>query len=407
MTSRALDRQIGRVISRDACSGCGACTLLDPGLEMAVDDSGYLRPKRVTDTDVPAGIVSRFTRICPGLTVSAPPREGRRTHPTMGSYVEAWQAWATDPELRHRGSSGGALSALAAWLVDSGRAHRVTGAAAASDPRRTVPVTIQSREEALRSAGSRYAPVAGASNPGCLDSDAAAISKPCEAAALRALHDGSAAGESPLLLSFFCAGTPSAAATDKLLRALGVPSDVVPTELWYRGRGWPGEFTARVGDKTVRTSYDESWGQALGPTTQWRCKICVDGVGESADIVAADFWKSDDRGYPVFDDADGISALIARTRRGQETVRDAIDAGVLTVEPLDIDQLAAVQPLQVERRQLLAARLTGSVLAGRRPPHYRGFGLFRLARKRPRMAVRALRGTAARVRRARRAEHSG
>ena len=129
-----------------------------------------------------------------------------------------------------------------------------------------------------------------------------------------------------------------------------------------------------------------------------RCKLCPDGVGESADVTAADLWDADERGYPSFADQAGVSALIARTPRGYQLVLDAVAAGVLVVHPLRIERLASVQPLQVERRRTLAGRLLGARLAGRRVPHYRGFGLVALALPRWRLALRAARGTWRRMR---------
>ncbi|MFA4841768.1 MAG: Coenzyme F420 hydrogenase/dehydrogenase, beta subunit C-terminal domain, partial [Agrococcus sp.] len=297
------------------------------------------------------------------------------------------------------GSSGGALTALHAWLVSSGRAARVTGAAADErEPRRSVPVTITTREQALRAAGSRYAPVAALDNPEVLQPGSAVCAKPCEIAALRQTAADLVDGEPPLLLSFFCAGTPSQAATTTLLSQLGVGPEDAVQGMRYRGHGWPGRFTATAGERVVSADYDESWGRVLGPTTQWRCKVCADGVGESADVVSADSWESDERGYPSFADGDGMSALIARTARGRRTILDAQAAGVIALEPLTMAQLAAAQPLQTNRRRFLQARLWGSRIAGRRPPRYPGYRLLALSVAAPSTALRVLHGTLRRVR---------
>ncbi len=213
---------------------------------------------------------------------------------------------------------------------------------------------------------------------------------------------GSGAEQQPLLLSFFCAGTPSQLATDALVTELGLPADAQLADLWYRGRGWPGHFTAvPTSGEPVRTTYDDSWGQHLGKATQWRCKICPDGVGESADISAADFWHTDERGYPSFDEGDGCSAVLGRTARGQEVLVRAFAEGVLVGRPLELDRLAAVQPLQVTRRRTLLGRLIGTVLAGRRIPRYTGFGLTRLTAGNPRPSYSTAKGSFRRVRRQR------
>lgn len=398
----ALRDGVRDVLARDACSGCGLCTRLDTGLEMRLDEEGYLRPVEISAPVELPSAATVFDRSCPGVRVPARKPDGSRRHELLGSYFGAWEAWAADPDLRHAGSSGGVLTALHVWLVSTGRAARVTGAAALrQNPRRSVPVTITTRAEAFAAAGSRYAPVAALSNPDVLAEGSAVTAKPCEVVALRSAT-AAMGTETPLLLSFFCAGTPSQKATDTLLDGLGIAPDRAVDEMRYRGNGWPGQFAARAGDDEVSADYDESWGSTLGPTTQWRCKVCPDGVGESADIVAADSWATDERGYPLFAEGAGVSALIARTPRGLAIIEEAIVAGVLGVRALEMSELASAQPLQTARRRHLLARLWGSALAGRRPPRYPGFDLARLSLAHPREFVRVLRGTYRRVRTARR-----
>lgn len=395
-----LQELIADVLDRDACAGCGLCPRLDAGITMRLDDRGYLRPIYEGPSAPREGAAELFARSCPGMRITAPPAPaGAEQDTLLGPNVGLWQAWATDAETRTAGSSGGVLTALHAWLLESGRAARITGAAAQpSSPRRTVPVTITTREQALAAAGSRYAPVGALDNPDVFRSDSAVAAKPCEVAALRSAAPQLVEGEAPLLLSFFCAGTPSQKATESLLTELGVSPDDHVDALRYRGNGWPGRFTARSGHLEVSADYDESWGRVLGPTTQWRCKICPDGVGQAADIVCADSWETDERGYPTFAEGDGISALIARTPRGRDVILAAVEAGVIAVRPLEGVKLRDAQPLQTARRRFLFARLLGSRLAGRRPPHYRGFALLRLTIARPREAIRVLRGTFRRVR---------
>lgn len=392
-------KEIAKVLKADACSGCGACTLLDRGLAMELNDSGFLRPVATSAPDEQVNAVRLFRRSCPGHQVVAKRPQGSMRHPLLGSYFGAWEAWAADPEVRNRGSSGGVLTAIQGWLLESGIASNLTTAAADTKrPVRTVPVKITTKAEALASAGSRYAPV-GIGQATTFDPGHVMTAKPCEVAAVRAMS-GENPDKTPILLSFFCAGTPSQHATEQLIRDLGGPEPDQVTDLWYRGRGWPGRFTAVFGEDKVSTDYRSSWGKALGPTTQWRCKICPDGVGESADIAAADSWEVSEGGYPVFDERDGRSALLARTERGLAIILAAQEANAIELRPLDIRQLAKAQPLQTSRRRYLASRLIGARLGGRRWPRYKGFGLVRLSMGSPRMAVRTLRGAFRRVRRA-------
>ena len=390
-----LDGAIQAVVDSGNCTGCGACCLLDPGLVMRLNDHGYSRPVR---TGPPRdGVDADFARVCPGVVVNAEHPEGSSRHELLGSTYRSWQAWAADPAIRFAGSSGGVITALTAWLLESGRVTQVV--AAGRDDReanRTVTLSLTTPSGVIKAAGSRYAPVSNAAAAVLGRADVAVVGKPCEATAVRALARETGQ-QAPLLISFFCAGTPSQHATDALAARLADGQEV--DDLWYRGHGWPGSFTVVRADGSLACdTYDHSWGRELGPTVQWRCKICPDGVGEAADIVAADYWQSDERGYPVFDERAGVSALLARTRRGLEIVEQALAAGVLIVADLDLDALARVQPSQVERRRTLLARTMGARLAGRAVPTFRGFGLLRITRGRPRELVRIARGSLRRIR---------
>ena len=399
---RAFDRLRESVVANENCSGCGACVLLDASLQMEIGDSSYCRPVRRGRPAPVDDAAKTFDQVCPGRRVRSPRPPGASIHPILGPVIGAYEAWAADTTVRHRGSSGGALTALTGWLVETGEIPAFAAVRAdAERPRRTIPLTIASKEDALASAGSRYAPVSVLAGEGAL-TRGGIVGKPCEISAARALTCSEDVHERPLLLSFFCAGTPSQHATDQLVEDLGVPPNAELAELWYRGRGWPGRFTAvPVNGPSVSTTYDESWGEHLGRATQWRCKICPDGVGESSDISAADFWQTDSDGYPLFVEGDGSSAILARTPRGDDVLRRAFAEGVLIGRPLDLDQLAAVQPLQVSRRRTLLGRLTGAVAAGRKVPRFIGFGLTRLAITDLRTSLRTARGSHTRVRHAR------
>lgn len=389
---------VADVVADGNCSGCGACVLFGDAAGMALDARGDLRPTFAPGTLPIAG--SKLGQYCPGLIVERPATEARAANvdPDFGVWQAVWVGHAADATLRYRGSSGGALSALVAYALDEGLAERaaVVGGTRGT---RSQGVVVRSSAEAAECAASRYAPASSlaalAAADRSMDPRTLVVGRPCEASAVRSGQDE---GSAPLLLSFFCAGVPRQAATDRLVSSLGMPPDHV-VSLRYRGHGWPGDFVAadRTG-ATVAASYEDSWGRHLGRDLQSRCKICVDGVGESADVVAGDIWDSDERGYPVFDDAPGRSIIIARTARGVALVEAAAAAGYLVVTETDLEQARLVQQYQVRRRRLLAGRLAGRVLAGRRIPKYRGFSLVRFALRHPVDSARQAKGAYRRAR---------
>lgn len=351
---------------------------------MAMQAPGYLRP--VQEAPLTEEEEKSISAICPGLgqTVEA----GERVDDVLwGPYVSMCVGWATDPELRYTASSGGALSAILVHLLDSGTVDAVIQTKASPDvPVANVATISRTGEDILLSAGSRYAPSSPLESLGpLLDSNHryAFVGKPCDVAALRSLAriDPRIDEHIPVMLSFFCAGVPSQTGAEEILRKLG--TDLGSTKAFrYRGNGWPGQATATLQDGSERSmSYFDSWGRILSNHVQLRCKVCADGTGAAADIVCADAWESDDNGYPLFEEKDGISLIVARTDKGNRLLQEAQASGRLKTEPFDKDTLEKIQPGQSGRRRALFARLCGLRFLARPTPRYTGLHVAKAARQ--------------------------
>ncbi len=73
------------------------------------------------------------------------------TDRAWGPVLAVWQGHAVDGEIRHRGSSGGAVTALALFALQSGLARGVAHIAARpDDPRRNAAVISRSRRASAR-----------------------------------------------------------------------------------------------------------------------------------------------------------------------------------------------------------------------------------------------------------------
>jgi coenzyme F420 hydrogenase subunit beta len=378
-------KALALIAKGNLCSGCGGCALVAPGkVTMVSQAPGFLRPRQRAalseDED------QMIADICPGLGQRVAP--GARADDVLWEpYTSMHTGYATDDTLRFAASSGGALSAVLVYLLKSGQVDQVIQTGADPDlPIGNVAVLSRTADEVKAAAGSRYAPSAPLDGLGpLLDTDKtfAFVGKPCDVAALRALaeHDPRVDLRIPFMLSFFCAGVPSRTAGEAVLNALGAePTEVVAFR--YRGNGWPGHATATLADgRNLSMSYHDSWGGILSGHVQHRCKICADGTGTAADLVCADAWESDDRGYPVFEEQDGISLIVSRTAKGEAIRRAAEAEGRLRTMPFDVAQLAQIQPGQSGRRRALLARLAGLRCLGVPIPRYRGLHLWSAARQ--------------------------
>ncbi|MGB3953960.1 MAG: Coenzyme F420 hydrogenase/dehydrogenase, beta subunit C-terminal domain [Brooklawnia sp.] len=379
------------MLSGGLCLGCGGCALVgaDHGVTMVDYPHVGLRP--TWSGEVPLAIKDEMIAICPGAAIEAPaaglPRPTDPDEIVVGPAVQVWEGWATDPQVRRAASSGGAVSALAAYAVEQlGMTLVLHVAMDPVQPWRNRNITSTSLAELLDRAGSRYAPSSPVEALKVIeDSDRPCvfIGKPCDVAAVAKLRRVRPALDRNLglVLSFFCAGTPNTDATLKLAGSLGFADPDAITNVRYRGDGWPGEF--RVRDRSGREeslSYEESWGALAARHRQLRCHLCPDGLGELSDVTGGDAWHRRDQG------TDGVSLILARTHLGRRTVEAAIAAGYLTADPSDVHMVVKAQGL-VRRRRQVAIRMAALRIFGRPVPRFRGFHLAAATAQLPPTAV--------------------
>ena len=380
MKDRSLST-IGAVVDAHLCAGCGACAYLRPdSLEMVDVPRAGRRPLPIAA--VTGGSVrGDALAACPGRHLEHPAGAlddapyGGEWGPVLGLY----ECWSTDPDVRHRGSSGGVVSALAAHSVSSGTAvGALQVQASATQPLRNEAVLNRTYEEIVGAAGSRYSPASPCERLDLVEQaegPCVVVGKPCDIAAVRvaAEHRPALADRLALTIGIFCAGTPSSAATEQVIRDLDLdPAEVSKVD--YRGEGWPGRFRIRTDDgRTASMSYEESWGGTLTKQRQWRCLICPDHTGEFADLSVGDPWYRQLReGEP------GRSLVVVRTERGRAALAAALEGGALEGHQLPLERLPQSQPGLETTRGAVWGRLLTMRLLGLPAPRYRGMPAFRL-----------------------------
>ncbi len=377
---------IEKIVQSGLCSGCGLCAgITDSGkIDMEISVDGFSQPVRkmnLTESEEQA-----IEATCPGITIGHEKGQLVDTDPDWGPIIASRLGHSTDAEVRRSASSGGVVSGILLYLLESSSVDFVIQVGMSkSKPYQNGVFVSRTRAEILERAGSRYSPASPLQKlndalqlPGRF----AVVGKPCEIAGLRnhLRRNPHLNKRIPVLISFFCAGVPSEAGTLNLLNALEVRSGDLAS-LKYRGDGWPGYATAITHDGVVRRmDYDTSWGTILNRHLQFRCKICPDGSGEFADIVCADGWHISEDGTPDFAERDGLSVLLSRTSAGESVVQAAINEGYIAADTHEIGRLAKMQPFQKRRKQLTFSRLAALSLLLRPTPRFRRLGLWRAVR---------------------------
>jgi coenzyme F420 hydrogenase subunit beta len=373
------------VVKADLCTGCGICEMIGghDSVRMQIDHKGYLRPV-VTRVNLEDWF--EIERVCPGITVQQDKNiQASALERLWGPVQSSYTGYSTDDEIRWRGSSGGVISAILIYLLESGQTDYVVHVGISdSDPFDASVSVSRTRQEVIRNAGSLYMPTAPlVSLRNFLEREDlkfAFVGKPCDVAALKAylkIHP-EYNERITVTISFFCAGVPSKSATYEIVSELGVKINNV-THFHYRGHGWPGRATAvDVFGQEHSMSYADSWGNILCKRLQFRCKICPDGVGEFADVVCGDAWQSKD-GYPDFDERPGHSLILARTTNGKQILEKAESTGYIRTEVFYLERLGEIQPYQKARRQAIVPRLLALRLLRKPIPRFTGFYLVRNA----------------------------
>jgi len=367
------------VVDWGLCVGCGACAYACGRSAIALKNIEHVGIRPILKADACAGCAECLS-FCPGYAVHAQalPVAGS-TDIVLGPVLKVWEGHAADDEIRWQASSGGILTALSLYCLEHEKMGFVLHTA--MDPDRPwLNRTVQSfsRADLLQRTGSRYAPSSPCDSLALIEQSPAPcvfIGKPCDVAAVSRLRRQRPELDRKLglVLTFFCAGTPSTRATLDLMSQMQMPPPAV-REVRYRGRGWPGDFCVASADGTSKKglSYKESW-HLLQKQRPFRCHLCADGLGQLADLSCGDAWHC----APAPDAADpGRSLVIARTGRGRDLVEKALGCGCLVLNAAGPADVFAAQQQPRLRRQVFGRFLAMRLLF---IPHtrYIGYELFR------------------------------
>ncbi len=361
------------------CIGCGLCQSITPDnkIKLVLQPDGFERPianQNLTDADV-----DRVYRTCPSTTLRAN-NNASQNDLVWGSFEEIYLSFAVDPQIRHLGSTGGLLTALSLYLLETGlvdfilhaRQHRLH----ASFGEATIS---RSREQVIDAAGSRYGPTATLINIDETIEDTLKanerfvfIGTPCDVTALRnyALESPTVDETCLAMMTMVCGGFMDTVSLSAFLSDLGIKATDVAT-IRYRGLGCPGDTVIRMKDgEERRFTYLDFWGE---DDSVWglpaRCKICPDGIGEAADIAASDTWDGGSPTVASLDSDPGTNAALVRTERGKAIMDGAIKAGYLTRgDNLTPQDMSRFQPHQENKKRTLKARLDALRSAGQLTP---------------------------------------
>lgn len=350
-------------VLNEYCIGCGLCQSVSIA-SLQRDGKGFYHP---VDGDE-----NKLKEICPSY--------GKQTkfmdkNYIWGKAINVYYGWSKDFVIREAASSGGVTTSLCIYLIKEKKVDAIIHTTANDKiPYETKTCISYTADELINRCGSRYAISSPLNIIDSLDKDKkyAFVGKPCDIDTLRNYMElnSELKDRIPYLISFFCMGVPSIDAQVKLFEYIGCPKEEC-ISLKYRGDGWPGMTKAVGKDGNVyETDYDSSWGKVLGRDLMPMCRFCLNGLGETADVSSGDAWYLGSDNRPVFSEQEGRNVVFARTKTGQELLKDANEKGYLVLTKFDDYRISLpyIQYAQFERRGTIGARIAAFKLLGRKTP---------------------------------------
>jgi coenzyme F420 hydrogenase subunit beta len=357
------------IVEWNLCVGCGACySVCEKGaVELIQSEHMGIKPRIQYEL---CKDCTECLHCCPGYQVDSSLIEDIKItsknddRTLIGPTLEIWEGFATEKEIRYRGSSGGILSAISLYCIEKEGFNFVLHTAMdMKKPWLNRTVISHNLKELLDRCGSRYAASSPCDSLKLIEESSKPcvfIGKPCDAAAVQALRKVRSKLDKNLgiVLTFCCAGVPSTKGSLDLLDNLNINKKQI-SHITYRGDGWPGGFTVKEksGLKKQYLTYIDSW-HFLQKYRPFRCKICPDGLGQVSDISCGDAWHK----YTNETDNLGLSLVMVRSRRGQEILHKATESGYLTLYRSDSKSVIQAQGLVKRRMEIFGRQMAMKLL---------------------------------------------
>jgi len=241
----------------------------------------------------------------------------------LGNFIHCYTGYAKDEKIRHESSSGGTVTALLIYLLES---KQIDGALvtrmSSQDPLKPEVFLAKTKKEILEAKGSKYAPAPLNIGIKRLEKEKgkfAVVGLPCHIEGIRKIQllKPELRKKIVLCLGLVCAKTVNFTGTEMLLKLYGIKKEEVK-KISYRGNGWPGKLKIVTEKKEIeRDFFDYFSFFNQGFFVPSCCFLCSDFANELADISFADAWVADF----IKRDKEGTNIIITRTKKGEELLQ--------------------------------------------------------------------------------------
>ncbi len=276
-----------------------------------------------------------------------------------GDVVQTWIGYSNDPGIRARGTSGGLITGLLVYLLESGKIDGVL----LVGPNKSHPLEhdimiARTREEIESAWGSKYYPMPiGRRFRELMNKHEryAVVLLGCHMRALRLMERRISRLRTSIILRIgiicgYCSGFKG---TVDQAQEWGIGQLHQITRIDYRDGKWPGNVrlqAPRIGIDKQTVIYN--FLARLPFTTNHRCMICSDLMNETADITLGDAWLKE---LTTRKD-EGWSVMAVRNPAVIPLIEDARASGALYLEEVDTATFIRSQekPMRYKKHALRA-----------------------------------------------------
>jgi coenzyme F420-reducing hydrogenase beta subunit len=278
----------------------------------------------------------------------------------IGAYRQSYFAYAGDENIRQGAASGGVITALLEYALNSKVIDGALVCRSTIVDGRVVPqfVIATDRQTLMSAQGSKY--IAVNFNRDALPlirefkGRLAVVALPCDLSNLCRLaqHDEAIREKIALTIGLFCGHNSRPELTDMIVDQLR-PTGATLTDYRYRQGHWRGELEACFDNgQVIRRpfSYFSDY-QNLFYFCQQKCHHCHDHAAYEADISIGDIWSLRMKENPI-----KHNAVIVRTAAGAKVFEAALKDGAIQGQPEPIAEICEGQARSMPFHYNISAR---------------------------------------------------
>lgn len=302
------------------CKSCGMCVGVCPtnAVRMVLNEYSQYVPEFNESECIHC---QRCINCCPGIDITdAKPY-------SKGDFRQLLIGFATNPEIRQHGASGGVVTALISYMLSCSLVDKAINLNISNSPILPEPVVFTEAKQVMANGGSKYIIYPICDQLKKFDKNTVITTLPCQSLAMRKANLTKG-----YIFGLFC----SKAYTKDLIRFVCEKEKIDSNKLLsidYRFGDWPGVVRLITKTKSVNISYNRSYYTAASNGYYFSnqgCLLCPDYFNENADISFGDPWGIEQDG----DLKRGKTVIIVRTEKGQKLIDQAIKDQIISVESL-------------------------------------------------------------------------